>query len=688
MINCPHIAIARDLYQAAADALRPFPRMLPSEFAPKYRVLKEGTTERPGRWSNEVFPYLIDIMDAVAEAIRTGKRGIVLMKSGQGGGSEAMINALCYLLTYFPGPALYLISKDDLAKEFSRERFGHIIDTCEPLARKAVRGKGSGELIQVKRFIDGKLAILGGRSVLNLQSLPYRIVVIDEFDSLLDEIDGHGDPLKLAEIRTDSFSGQTLIIAFAHPSTRNRGAGLLYYDNSDQRRGMVVCPHCSTEFYLNWERDVRAVPMAGMSDAQAKYDARCYRYFAPCCAAEITDAQRFSIVRNTRQRSTLPAAIAADKRWIGVHFSQLYMSNKPLRFLAEEWVDCLRKGDAVKRVFFNKRLGDVYDAAVKETSADAWREVICKRRSADDLEWYELGQVPRGVRFITAGQDSRSTELHWAVWGWGLLPDEGNNLTLCGWLIDAGVQERPYSLVLQSAELKVFDQLLYDRFFPSTDTKYQFDVLQGLHDTGWQPIAAYDYCRQKPFRAFPSKGGSEESGSNAPAVRWGSTPVFRVGDEEIKDPSLKLCVLNTFALKETFFGLAKASFKRAARPGFPVELKTVFTMPHNIDQLRDKQGLTFVDHLANEYLTVEKKKHIWKKKGPQHWLDCSIYAYAAAINCNPFQQGLPFEDAEKKVIQEREQVELSKLKARSTAQQDSWIATDRRSEGGDWIRER
>src|SRR5581483_4717960 len=187
----------------------------------------------------------------------------------------------------------------------------------------------------------------------------------------------------------------------------------------------------------------------------------------------------------TRQRSTLGVEEAARKPWIGVHFSQLYMPNKPLSFLAEKWIEGL-DNEPTRRVFVNKRMGDVYDPSVKETSIDHWRSLICVRRKENDSEYYELGQVPRGVRFLTAGQDSRSTELHWAVWGWGLVRDEVGWPTLCGWLIDAGVEKRNYDLTLRAAELRVFDQKIYDRAFPSTDGTMQFYVAQCYHDSGWQ----------------------------------------------------------------------------------------------------------------------------------------------------------------------------------------------------------
>lgn len=634
------------MLRAAALALRPPVDMAPSEFAARYRRIKEGTSAQAGQWSNSYFPYLTAIMDAVGEALRTGRAGVVLMKSGQGGGSEAMINALAWLLEYYPGPVLYLISKDEVAREFCRERFSFINDTCEPLKRKCITGRGSGELVHVKRYVDGKLVVQGGKSVLNLQSFPYRHVFVDEADSLQDEMDGQ-DPIALAEVRTSTYVGNNrIMIVFAHPTNKERGAGKLYYEKSDQRRGYVTCPHCQQEFFLSWDH-VSPVVQAGLTQAQAERDSRCYKYFAPCCGAELTDSQRWAAVRACRQKSTLPEAEAKNKPWIGVHFSQLYMPNMPLETLAAQWVESL-DDEPVRRVFVNKRLGDVYEAKISGTSRDAWRRLKCISHSEQDPEFYERGQVPAGVRFLTAGQDSRERELHWSVWGWGLVRDEAQYPLLCGWLIDYGVIDRTGGLrldelvrlkTLDARELLAFNQLLYDRAFLSVDGKYQFYVKQGLHDSGWQPIAIYEYCRSRPFVAYPSKGAATDSTSTRQFISWGPAPAWRLGEEQVRDERVKLALLNTYTLKEAFYGLVEKSFKRPGANGAPAQLRTRLTLPRDV-------GEDFIGQASSEYKKLEKRKYVWGHRGPNHWADTMIYAYAAALNLDPFQEGLPFGEAQ------------------------------------------
>lgn len=634
---------APGMLSAYAEALRPLERLSPSEWAERYRFLKEGTTAKPGLWSNEVFPYLVGVMDAVEEAIRLGKRGLVVMKSGQGGGSESLINAWGWLQTYYPGPILYMISKDEIAREFGRERFSFIAETAEPLKRKHLSGRGSGELVHVKRFTDGKLVIQGGRSVLNLQSSPYRFVIIDEVDSLLDEIEGHGDPIKLAEIRLDAFPGDTLMVAFAHPSTKDRGAGKLYYELSDQRRPFVDCPHCDGEFWLSPDHLV-VVPEGGETRYQAERNPDRYVYVAPCCGCVVTDSERYAVARGVRQKSTLEPEVAASKPWLGVSFNQLCMPNKPLRFLAEKLIEGL-DDPATMRVVVNKRWGDVFEETVQETSEDAWRRLVVVPRSAEDPAVYTLGQVPPEVQFLTAGQDSNAEDLHWAVWGWGLVRDTAGFPQLCGWLIDAGVVERPErSPTLEPGDLQVLDQLLYDRAFPRVDGSGHLRVELGMHDSGWQPVAVYMYCRRRRA-SVPCKGSAADAESDAPFLRWGSELAWTYRGERFSDPLLRLANLNTYSLKSQWIGMVPKRFEAAPdKPHLPAEQRPRLYLPRDTPD-------RFLVESSSERLVVERRKKRWKARGghhgQNHFSDCNVYAFAAALNLNPFQRGRTKADEER-----------------------------------------
>lgn len=584
-------------------------------------------------------------MNAVEEAVRTGRRGVVFMKGGQIGGTDAMINAQMWLKEYFPGPQLFMTSTDKVAAEFGRERFKLIIEDMEPLRRKYM-GTGRGDIL-IKRFIDGKIQICGGQSVFNLQSTPFRVVIIDELDSLVENLGGQGDPIKLAEVRTDSFGGPTLMIAYAHPSTRERGAARLFYEMSDQRRGYVT-HECGESFFLQWHHVRATLAHVKMTQEQADVDPDCYAYYCPGCGAEILDAERVKMTRETLvYRSSLDPEEAKRRQWIGVHASQLYTPAKTIRSFAVRWIEC-QDDENAKRVFYNKVLGEPYESSLKKSSIDDWRRLIVIPRREGDTESYRKGQIPRGVRFLTAGQDSNSSEFHYAVWGFGLAKTVENKTILRRWLIDWDtIKRREKSEVITEDELHVFDQLIYDRFYPSTySDRISFDVRECGHDTGWNPIAIYQYTRNYEWRAIPVKGASETSLSKAPPWRESHKPKYKLNGLEV-ELSQPLILLNTYTLKfdwyNTISRIAEVNDydNGLKQPPTGKHVVTLTSLPQDVDD-------EFLSQSSSEFLITGRRRgeKEWSHSKPNHYSDCSVYAYALALKINPFQGGLSFDEAE------------------------------------------
>jgi phage terminase large subunit GpA-like protein len=636
------------VWQGYADALRPMPPMHPAEFAEKHRMMHEiYCSERPGKWDNTVFPYQPHVMNAGEEAIRTGKRGIVFMKGGQIGGTDAMITFQLWCKVYFPGPQLFMTSTDKVANEFGRERFELVIKDMEPLAKKYIPNR-RGDIF-TKRFIDGKIQICGGQSVFNLQSTPYRIVVIDELDSLVEDLGGQGDPVKLAEVRTDSFTGETLMIVYAHPSTRDRGAAKIFYEMSDQRRGFIT-HSCGHAFWLQWQH-VKASPWPGQSQSDADKDASCYAYHCPGCNAVVSDAHRVAMLRGVSYRSTLPPAEAARKQWIGVHASQLYSPAKTIQSFAQRWIECGGDENAI-RVFYNKILGEPYEPKVEETTVEALRSLIVVQRRPKDPEFYSRGQVPQWVRFLTAGQDSRVTEFHYAVWGWGLRRSVDNVVHLCGCLVDWGQMDRPRSMTFTASEYHVFDDLIYRRLYRSNVSDRQYQVKCCAHDIGYAPtqIPILTYCRNHPHRAIPAKGAAltHTSACNAPYAHWGNAITYKAGDATVKDESSRALLLNTFMIKTDMFGWMQPSRKIEILEVVGKEVIGARKVPRIVfpEDVDDE----FLEQSKNEGLGEGDKKGelVWKKLGPNHYADCNTQSLGLAYNLDPFQQGMTAEEYQAK----------------------------------------
>jgi hypothetical protein len=154
-------------------------------------------------------------------------------------------------------------------------------------------------------------------------------------------------------------------------------------------------------------------------------------------------------------------------------------------------------------------------------------------------------------------------------------------------------------------------------------------VEMGMHDAGWQPLAAYEYCMRHHPRTVPSKGGAEDSTSTQPPFRWGSPPRWIAGGVEYHDPNYRQAILNTYSLKINWYDMA--SQRMDVQDGSAIEHVPRLRLP--IDTPDE-----FCRQSSAEYLSVDGKKKRWKKRRANHWGDCSVYAYAAALALEPLRK--------------------------------------------------
>ena len=96
-----------DCYRRLAASVRPRERLTVSQWADRHRILSSKQASMPGRWRTRVNPLLEEIMDCLSAT--SPVKEIVVIKSNQVGVTEAMINALGYIMHHAPGPAMVLM---------------------------------------------------------------------------------------------------------------------------------------------------------------------------------------------------------------------------------------------------------------------------------------------------------------------------------------------------------------------------------------------------------------------------------------------------------------------------------------------------------------------------------------------------------------------------------------------------
>src|SRR4051812_15588462 len=103
---------------AAAEALRPERQLTVSEWADADRRLPKKSSAEPGPWRTSRTPYLKEIMDCLSSTSEVEE--VIFMKAAQVGGSEAILNAMGYVIDHSPGPMIIVQPTVELGKRFSR----------------------------------------------------------------------------------------------------------------------------------------------------------------------------------------------------------------------------------------------------------------------------------------------------------------------------------------------------------------------------------------------------------------------------------------------------------------------------------------------------------------------------------------------------------------------------------------
>lgn len=381
----------RAIWEDVAQSLVPQERLTPDEWAEKHRVLKQGTTGRPGRWRSDPWQKWVHNTPVNYPA----KEGFFCQKPSQIGISETAINKIGYWVDQRPCPILYLLPTREEAQEFEKDRFSHMIDSADVLRRKFLLGRRHHETMTSKEFHGGRLRIYGHGSSTKLKSHPYRVVIIDEVNEM-DEFPSQGSALEMARARTFSFM-DSWIEGLSTPTHEEEGITPLVDEMSTCHRPMLPCPACGE---YQWFKFPQITYERGKPETAV--------YECEHCGAPISDAQRVAALSDMRIESMLEPEEAARRPYVGVKLGAFCSPRVTFEQLVAEYERC--HSEAQIQVFYNHRLGRPYTPSTEPVRAENLNEREMLRPSE---------KIPADVRAVTAGVDvQRGAKLYVDISAW------------------------------------------------------------------------------------------------------------------------------------------------------------------------------------------------------------------------------------------------------------------------------
>ncbi|MBQ0822109.1 phage terminase large subunit family protein [Microvirga sp. HBU67558] len=399
-----------EVYRAA---LTPEPPFTVSEWADAHRMLP-ATAAEPGRWRTDRNPPLRGIMDALSTG--TAIERVVFMKSAQIGGTEAGLNWLGYVIAHAPGVMLAVMPSLDMVKRNTRVRIDPMIEATPVLSERisAARSRDSANNTFTKAFPGGLIIMTGANSASALRSTPARYLFLDEIDAYPHDVDGEGDPVALAIERAATFRGRRKVFLCSTPTHAGASRIERAFEEGDQRRFFVPCPHCGGFQALSWA----AVKWPENEPGKA---------FVECqhCAERIEERHKAAILRRGDWRATAPG----DGRTASFHLSALYSPFVTWGEIAAEFLT-VRKDPARLQTWVNLKLGEPFED--RETAPLAPDTLQARAEDWGDL-------LPAGVLVITAGVDVQDDRLELEVVGWG----KGEESWSIDYVVIAGDTTRP-----------------------------------------------------------------------------------------------------------------------------------------------------------------------------------------------------------------------------------------------------
>ncbi len=375
--------------------MTPDPAYSVSEWADTYRMLSSKAAAEPGKWRTARTPYLREIMDCLS-ASSTVQR-VAFMKGSQVGGTEALNNAIGYVIHMTPGPILAVSPTESLAKRNSRQRIEPLIADVPALRERIApaRSRDSGNTVLSKDFPGGVLVMTGANSAVGLRSMPARFLFLDEVDGYPGDVDDEGDPILLAERRSATFAKRRKIFLVSTPTVKGTSRILREFEASDKRYYFVPCPHC------NHIQPIKFENLTWPEGEPHKVGLQCEK-----CEKLIHEHHKTTMLRDGKW---IPTA-KGDGLTRGYHLSSLY---SPIGWFS--WEEAARMFEQAQehpelmKGVVNTVLGEAYE---DEYDAPEWERLYERR------EKYPIGVVPEGGLFLTAGVDIQRDRIECEVVSW------------------------------------------------------------------------------------------------------------------------------------------------------------------------------------------------------------------------------------------------------------------------------
>lgn len=561
--------IVPEYIKKSLELLKPPEELTVSEWAGKYRFLDERSSSMPGKWKNEMTPYLVGIMDEFNN-YQTEK--IVFCKCTQLGGTEALNNMICFSVAQDPAPMMIVYPTSELADSVVEQRIKPMLKASKE-TKKHFKERNSNK--KELQFDNMYISIVGSNSPSELASRPIRYLFLDEVDKYPNESKKEADPISLAVERTKTFNNRKIYMC-STPTTRT---GHIWEEKEKadiEKHYFVPCPHCG-EFIelkfaqIRWPDDNEKLSAADKAEFA--------QYICQECGNVINDSDKMEMLQKgkwetVKENTKFTKTVAF---WINT----LYSPFTRFAQIAKAYLIAKDDTEALHN-FTNSWLAEPWEDTKLKTNA----ETVMERQT--DLPEFV---VPEWTRLLTAGVDVQETSLYYIIRAWGEY--------LTSQLVTRG----------QVTSFRDIERIMNLEYMKPDGTVKLVDLC--LIDSGDQTDEVYDFAAMNSEWCLPSKGTSS-------MVNY--FKLSSVNKTSSKAYGMTLALVDGGKYKDMIAGRMKRENGTGSWmvfDGIDLEYCTQVTAEHKITE---KGG---GGKLRTRW--VQKTSH-----ADNHYLDCEVYGMAAA----------------------------------------------------------
>lgn len=380
---------------ARARAYAPRKKQTVSEFSDQNIQLSAANNNEAGRWRTSRNPPLQEPMDCLS--IRSPIQDVVMMFPVQFGKTAVLLNWLSYIIVNGYGNLLIVFPTEKLLDIFSDDKLDPLIE-CNPTvagAFKTLSSRNSRNTKEFKSFIGGSLRLGHAATPSNLKMISTRFIAVDELTAVANQL-GLDDPMQMLDDRCSSYPSTYKKLYISSPGIKGICRTDEAYQESDQRKYHMPCPHCGDMITFEW------------SGLHWDKGGDRVRYVCPECACEIEEYQKTDMIKAGRWIPQNP-----ESKVRGYTINCLYYQiglGPSWKSLVKMFLKCVNDPAKLK-TFINSRLAEAWE--------DPSMRSVKLNVIADRAEPYRLRLAPLGVCQVTAGVDTQDDRLEVQIVGWG-----------------------------------------------------------------------------------------------------------------------------------------------------------------------------------------------------------------------------------------------------------------------------